>query len=64
MLSSFVNGFLTKTGFCIHIKHYFINLTWFALLSDQKFDARPPLKPALFCLVCRRFELSQNKYFS
>ena len=49
MFSQFVNIFLTKGSFSIHISHSCVNFTWFALIC-QKFDDRPLFKPGTLCL--------------
>ena len=40
MVKSFLNIFMTKTCFSIHITHSFVNFTWSALLSYKKFHDR------------------------
>ena len=43
---------LTETCFYIHITDFSVNVTWFALLSSQKFDDRLLFKPEALCLFC------------
>ena len=43
--SPFLNIFLDKTCFSIHISHSSVNFTLFVLLSHPKFDDRPLFKP-------------------
>ena len=63
MFSPVVKIFLTKTCFSVYITHNFINFTWFALLSHQKFDERFLFKPGACYLIYHHFELPQKKYF-
>ena len=45
LFSLFVNIFMTKTCFSVHITNSSINFTWFAFLSQQKINDRPLFKP-------------------
>ena len=62
IFSPFVNISLMKTCFSVHITHS-VTLTWFALLSHQKFSYRPLFQLEALCLICHRFEFPQSKYF-
>ena len=58
--------FLTKMCSSIHITHS-VNLTWFALLSHQKFHDRPLFKPPSFRIaskqICRVYIYGRKKFF-
>ena len=56
IFNSFVNIFLTKTCFSVHITYSCVNFTWFALVSQQNFNSRPVFKPGELCLICYHFE--------
>ena len=52
----FVDIFLTKTRFPVHISHSSVTFTCFALVNNHEFDDRPLFKPEKSELIFNHFK--------